>query len=203
MPPISCTSKWRWPSVRLAASRQVAKAGTRMSSSVLPSASSFLNCVGARAQRVVGELLQLLFQRVDLVDARAIALDAPFVGGTEQLAGETGEHRGRSFSVPHRAGCGLQPPRCTLRAALFGLHTVGNSKMAPPDGPARNMARDRRGSKPCQSAQNGRFWASNRRALTPLLAPARQSVVANARRLRECPPPIARGHFPVAKDLTP
>ena len=27
MPPISCTSKWRWPSVRLAASRTVAKAG--------------------------------------------------------------------------------------------------------------------------------------------------------------------------------
>jgi peptidyl-prolyl cis-trans isomerase C len=32
MPPISWTSKWRWPSVRLAASRTVAKAGTRRSS---------------------------------------------------------------------------------------------------------------------------------------------------------------------------
>jgi hypothetical protein len=54
--------------VRLAASRTVAKAGTRMSSSVLPSASSFLNIVGARAQRLVGERLQLLLERVDGVD---------------------------------------------------------------------------------------------------------------------------------------
>src|SRR6185503_3868180 len=89
--------------------------------------------------------------------------------------------RGRSFSVPHLAGCGLQPLRCALRVALFGLHAVGNVKMAPPDGPARNLARDRRGSKPCQSAQNGRFWASNRRALTSLLAAAGQSVVANTK----------------------
>src|SRR6186713_385657 len=43
MPPISWTSKWRWPRVRLAASRTVAKAGTRRSSSVLPSASCWRN----------------------------------------------------------------------------------------------------------------------------------------------------------------
>ena len=42
MPPINCTSKWRWPMVRLAASRTVAKAGTRMSSSEAPSATCFL-----------------------------------------------------------------------------------------------------------------------------------------------------------------
>ena len=52
-----------------------------------------LEFVGARAQRLVGERFQLLFQRVDLVDARPIGADAPVVGGTEQLAGDSADHR--------------------------------------------------------------------------------------------------------------
>ncbi len=54
MPPIICTSKWRWPSVRLAASRTVAKAGTSTSSSEAPSATwRFKSTVRARSSSSV------------------------------------------------------------------------------------------------------------------------------------------------------
>src|SRR5262245_6380938 len=43
IPPINCTSKCRCPSVRLAASRQVANASTRMSSRLVPAATCCLN----------------------------------------------------------------------------------------------------------------------------------------------------------------
>jgi hypothetical protein len=85
MPPISCTSKWRWPSVRLAASRTVAKAGTRMSS-------SDLQFGRARLQRVVGKRSDFGFEGVDGVDAGLIALDAAVVGSAEELAGERADH---------------------------------------------------------------------------------------------------------------
>ena len=49
--------------------------------------------VGAGAQLVVGELLDLRLQGVDGVDARLIAADPPVVGGTEQLAGNGADHR--------------------------------------------------------------------------------------------------------------
>ncbi len=52
-----------------------------------------LEFVGAGAQRLVGELLDLRLQGVDGVDARLIAADAPVVGGTEQLAGDSADHR--------------------------------------------------------------------------------------------------------------
>ncbi len=48
--------------------------------------------LGARPQRVVGELLEVFLQSVDRSDARLIALDAPIVGGTEQFAGESADH---------------------------------------------------------------------------------------------------------------
>ncbi len=57
-----------------------------------------LEVLGAGAQRLVGQLLKLLLQRVDLVHARLIALDAPLVGGAEQLAGERADHPKRPFA---------------------------------------------------------------------------------------------------------
>ena len=51
-----------------------------------------LEILGARPQRVVGELLQVFLQRVDRGHARLIALDAPIVGGTKQFAGESADH---------------------------------------------------------------------------------------------------------------
>src|SRR4029079_5297683 len=114
MPPISCTSKWRWPSVRLAASRTVAKAGTRMSSSVLRPASSGRHSAaqgvapsfergaefgGAGLQRLVGERRDLGLQGVDGIDAGLISLDPPVVGGAEKLAGERADHA-KFLSLP-------------------------------------------------------------------------------------------------------
>ena len=52
-----------------------------------------LEFFGPRAQRLVGELFQLLFERVDRVDARAVRADTPLVGGTEQLTGDSADHR--------------------------------------------------------------------------------------------------------------
>ena len=127
MPPISWTSKWRWPSVRLAASRTVAKAGTRMSSRRLALGELLFEFVGARAQRLVGELLQLLFQRIDGVDAGLIGADAPVVGGTEQLAGDSADHRI------------ILPTRAAPRSCLLVHYSI--------------LARDRRhGSKPAENA---------------------------------------------------
>ena len=94
--------------VRLAASRTVAKAGTRMSSSVLPSASSFLNA-SVRARSSSSESFdQLRLERVDGVDPRLILAHAPVVGGAEQLAGDSADH------------CGSVP--CLWQAADAAIH---------------------------------------------------------------------------------
>src|SRR5215218_1912568 len=46
----------------------------------------------AGAQRLIGELLQLLLDRVDGVNARLVGLNAPFIRGTEELAGKRADH---------------------------------------------------------------------------------------------------------------
>ena len=51
---------------------------------------------GARAQRLVGELLQFGLQRIDRGHARLIAANPPLVGGAEQLAGNGTDHAGGS-----------------------------------------------------------------------------------------------------------
>ncbi len=62
-----------------------------------------LEVVGARPQRLVGELLQFGLQRIDRGHPRLIAANPPLIGGAEQLAGNGADHaggssiRGRSF----------------------------------------------------------------------------------------------------------
>ena len=58
--------------------------------------------VSPGAQRLVGELFQLVFQRVDFIDARPEGADAPVVGGTEQLAGDRADHRIILLRAPPR-----------------------------------------------------------------------------------------------------
>jgi len=53
----------------------------------------------ARAQFVVGEPLEFLFQAVDGVDARTIDANAPVIGSTEYFAGYGAEHCRSSFLV--------------------------------------------------------------------------------------------------------
>src|SRR5207248_11126343 len=43
-------------------------------------------------QCFVGELFNILFERVDLLHARLIAFDASLIGGAEQFAGERADH---------------------------------------------------------------------------------------------------------------
>ncbi len=72
----------------------------------------FLEGLGARAQLLVGELLEFLLQRVDGVDAGLIGADAALVGRAENLAGERADHagipfRGRNASLPNQDGSGV------------------------------------------------------------------------------------------------
>ena len=52
-----------------------------------------LEGVGPRAQCLVGELLQIGFQGIDGGGLRPIGADTPVVGGTEQLASDSADHR--------------------------------------------------------------------------------------------------------------
>ena len=81
--------------------------------------------IRARAQRLVGELFQLLFQRIDGVNPRPIRPDAALVGGTEKLTGDSADHR--DFILPTR-GCATRlyssrsaPVQPAENAGLFGL----------------------------------------------------------------------------------
>ena len=115
MPPINCTSKWRWPMVRLAASRTVAKAGARMSSSEVAVGDLLLEIVGARPELLVGERCQFRLKRVDLVDPRLIAANPPLIGGAEQLAGNGADHTEGS-SIP--GGGSNTPPRPDIASGV-------------------------------------------------------------------------------------
>src|SRR5262249_16067123 len=55
---------------------------------------------GAGPQRIVGELLELLFERIDLLHARRIGLDPALVGGSENFAGERANHAGIPLEAP-------------------------------------------------------------------------------------------------------
>ena len=52
-----------------------------------------LEVFSARPQRLVGELFQLLFERIDGRDPGVVGADAPLVGRAEQLAGDSANHR--------------------------------------------------------------------------------------------------------------
>ena len=91
MPPISCTSKWRWPRVRLAASRTVAKAGTSRSSRLLPAANSSRNICGPGAQRLVGKGGEFGLQGIDLGHAAAVLRDLAVIARAENLCGNAAQ----------------------------------------------------------------------------------------------------------------
>ena len=92
MPPLSWTSKWRWPSVRLAASRTVGEGLDQqvVQGLALGQPLAELGCLGA--QRLVGELGELRLERVDLRHRLVEAFDDPVIGCPEQASGERAEH---------------------------------------------------------------------------------------------------------------
>ena len=79
---------------------------------------------GARLERLVGERLQLLLQRVDRGDPRLIAANPPLIGGAEQLAGNGADHRELLTYPDARALLPRRPAGFCFRrsgnAALFG-----------------------------------------------------------------------------------
>ena len=74
MPPISWTSKWRWPSVRLAASRVSAKRLEQQVVERLALERALAQRLVARAQLLVGLELEL---GLEVVDARDVLLELP------------------------------------------------------------------------------------------------------------------------------
>ena len=127
MPPISWTSKWRWPSVRLAG-LAAGREGRHQDvvERLVAVGELLLELGGARPQRLVGELLELLLQRVDLRDARLIGLDAALVGRAENLAGERADHAGIPFRGPRTPvyQIGQQTAHRTLRNRPLSRQTV-------------------------------------------------------------------------------
>ena len=55
--------------------------------------------VGARAQRVVGELLELRLERVDRVDPRLVLGTRRSLDGAEKLAGDGADHCGQILTL--------------------------------------------------------------------------------------------------------
>ena len=121
MPPISWTSKWRWPSVRSAASRTVAKAGDKQFVEGLAGGELLRETsrVLARKLRVGQGLRNLGLQRVDRRDLRLIALQAAVVGRAENLPGDGAEHARTFLTGPspvYGAGAVSSKP---LRTGVF------------------------------------------------------------------------------------
>ena len=98
MPPMSWTSKWRWPMVRLAASRTTAKTGGRISSiasfalfAILDRADIRLPFGDLRAQFVVAKRGDLRLEPVDLVDVGPEPLDFAVVLRAEDFSRNEGK----------------------------------------------------------------------------------------------------------------
>jgi hypothetical protein len=79
-----CTSKWRIPATRLAASRTVAKASGRISSSVAPCANLLLQDTGLRPQLVVGQRNHPGLERVHRIEQRRQFADFPLGARAEK-----------------------------------------------------------------------------------------------------------------------
>ena len=183
MPPISWTSKWRWPSVRLAASRTVAKAGTRISSSDLPSASCFLNS-SVRARSASSESCSSSFSSALMaVDARLVGADAPLIGGAEQLAGDSADHR------QHPSSLARTDRALASRAAQLGASSNSPGNTALIRASARRHRRDRR--RRSRREIGGGPILVNARAFHALVSVRRpNSAIANDGRFRRVSAPI-------------
>src|SRR5262249_50896728 len=147
-----------------------------------------LEVLGTRPQRLVGQLFELGFERVDLGDARLVALDAALVGGAEYLAGERADHQniilsgGRDTNLPDfddtgtrsarsNRSCSAQRapvpvmPRYALKCRTFSSFIRANGGLRPE---RPGFWTDRRGSHPCKLLSNGRSCSrsgKNRRVM--------------------------------------
>ena len=93
MPPISWTSKWRWPSVRFARFAHRGEGFDQQVVERLARGEPRLEVGGARAQSLVRQPGDRRLQRVDLVDQRLETFDETIVCGTKQSPGEGADHQ--------------------------------------------------------------------------------------------------------------
>ena len=92
MPPISCTSKWRMPSTRLAASRHDGEGFGQDLVERLALGEALLELGGLGLQLVVGERLHLRLERVDLLDDAAELAQQALVTAAEDAGEQAIEH---------------------------------------------------------------------------------------------------------------
>ena len=92
MPPLSWTSKWRWPSVRLAASRTVGEGFDQQVVERFALGQAFAEFDGLGAQLLVGELDELRLEGIDLRHRLVEAFDDAIIGCAEQASGERPQH---------------------------------------------------------------------------------------------------------------
>src|SRR5262249_22716622 len=78
-----------------------------------------LERLGARPQRIVRELFQVLLQRIDRRDPRHVALDAALVRRAEQLAGNRADHA--------VSPCGPDTCRCRTLPNPMGRNRGGKT----------------------------------------------------------------------------
>ena len=132
MPPISCTSKCRWPSTRLAASRTVAKAGHQQFVKTFAVGDFGFELIRAGAQGVVGKRRDLRLQRVYRQHFRGVGLQSAIVGAAEDFFCEATEHSndlsGRRRASPDKICTPLPPPI----SALYVVSGRINGKVGSP-----------------------------------------------------------------------
>ena len=105
-PPISWTSKWRWPMVRLAASRTVAKASTSRSLSSSPAVQALPELDRPVGERLVAQGLDL---GLELVDVRHQAPAGPGPSCPRRRAGSWRRHSWPTHGTGGPAAPGPRP----------------------------------------------------------------------------------------------
>ena len=90
MPPTSCTSKWRRPIERLAASRQAAKASGQQVVEVLAGFEPGAELGRLARELGVAERLHLGLERVDRLDARVVLAQLAALAQGEELGQDVG-----------------------------------------------------------------------------------------------------------------
>jgi hypothetical protein len=156
---MSCTSKCRMFKRRRDISRQTAKASGRMSSSVSPSSSRFLELLRLLGQCLVGQGREAGFESVDPFDDRAQRLDLTVVFTAEDNVQDLGQHAG----VPLFSRAGTRVRLSSWRMGSAAEYTGIEQGILP---------KQRPGSQPLSSQT-----METCRAVSSLLSPALLSIV--------------------------
>src|SRR3954466_13795259 len=164
---------------------------------------------GAGAQRLIGAMLQLLLERIDGVNARLIGLNAPFVRGTEELAGKRADH---TESPSNPVGC-----RDGILAKPVGSNAPGETSLGrgntctfivwPRLPEFRHIsslihanAGSCRSGRLCGEIGGGYIVVNWRFRLTRSSDSRPNRTIAKRKRLRDCPPPPVGRAGALSKD---